>query len=86
MSKMKGGEFIAEYLIQEKVPYIFGICGHGNVGILDALYDVKDKLTLVSPRHEQCAGHMADAYFRVKHKPVAKDITMFAEQLVYASP
>ena len=61
MTKMKGGELIAEYLIQEKVPYIFGICGHGNVGILDALYDVKDKLTLISPRHEQCAGHMADA-------------------------
>jgi len=71
MPKMKGGELIAQYLVQEKVPYIFGICGHGNVGILDALYDVKDQLQLVSPRHEQCAGHMADAYFRVKHKPVA---------------
>src|SRR5690606_5832957 len=71
MPNMKGGELIAQYLVQEKVPYIFGICGHGNVGILDALYDVKDQLKLVSPRHEQCAGHMADAYFRVKHKPVA---------------
>ncbi len=70
MSTMKGGELIAEYLVQEKVPYVFGICGHGNVGILDALYDVRDKLKMVSPRHEQCAGHMADAYFRVKHKPV----------------
>lgn len=68
---MKGGELIAEYLVQEKVPYIFGICGHGNVGILDALFDVKDRIELISPRHEQCAGHMADAYFRVKHKPVA---------------
>lgn len=71
MPKMKGGELIAQYLVQERVPYIFGICGHGNVGILDALYDVKDELRLISPRHEQCAGHMADAYFRVKHKPVA---------------
>lgn len=68
---MKGGELIAEYLIQQKVPYIFGICGHGNVGILDPLYAVRDKLKLVSPRHEQCAGHMADGYFRVKHQPVA---------------
>lgn len=67
---MKGGELIAEYLVQEKVPYIFGICGHGNVGILDALYGVRDQLKLISPRHEQCAGHMADAYFRVKHQPV----------------
>jgi acetolactate synthase-1/2/3 large subunit len=68
---MKGGELIAEYLIRQKVPYLFGICGHGNVGILDPLYAVRDKLKLVSPRHEQCAGHMADGYFRVKHQPVA---------------
>ena len=68
---MKGSELIAEYLVQQKVPYMFGICGHGNVGMLDAMYHVRDKIKLVSPRHEQCAGHMADAYFRVKHKPVA---------------
>ena len=68
MAKMKGGELIAEYLIQQKVPYLFGICGHGNVGILDPLYAVRDKLKLISPRHEQCAGHMADGYFRVKHQ------------------
>ena len=68
---MKGGELIAEYLIQQKVPYLFGICGHGNVGILDPLHAVRDKLKLISPRHEQCAGHMADGYFRVKHQPVA---------------
>src|SRR3984893_6273904 len=71
MARMKGGELIAEFLIREKIPYIFGICGHGNVGILDALYDVRDKIKLVSPRHEQTAGHMADRYFRVKHQAVA---------------
>jgi acetolactate synthase-1/2/3 large subunit len=71
MAIMKGGQLIAETLVQERVPYIFGICGHGNVGILDALYDVRDKIQLISPRHEQCAGHMADAYYRVKHRPVA---------------
>jgi acetolactate synthase-1/2/3 large subunit len=68
---LKGSELIARYLMQQDVPFVFGICGHGNVGMLDALYDVRDKVTLVSPRHEQCAGHMADAYFRVKHRPVA---------------
>lgn len=71
MPMMKGGQLIAETLVQEGVPYVFGICGHGNVGILDALYDVRDRIRLVSPRHEQCAGHMADAYFRVAHRPVA---------------
>ncbi|MBK1867245.1 thiamine pyrophosphate-binding protein [Aestuariivirga sp. YIM B02566] len=71
MGKMKGAEIIAEFLAKEEVPYIFGICGHGNVGILDTLYDYQDKIKLISPRHEQVAGHMADAYFRVAHKPVA---------------
>ncbi|MBP8296199.1 MAG: thiamine pyrophosphate-binding protein [Burkholderiales bacterium] len=71
MSNVKGGEYIVDFLIREKVPYIFGVCGHGNVGLLDALYDRKDELRMISPRHEQCAGHMADAFYRVRHEPVA---------------
>ena len=71
MPKMSGGAFIADFLISEKIPYVFGICGHGNVGMLDALYANREKITLISPRHEQTAAHMADAYFRVKHEAVA---------------
>src|SRR5512137_2553150 len=68
---MKGAQIITDFLIREKVPYVFGVCGHGNVGMLDALYERRDEITLISPRHEQTAGHMADAYFRVKHEAVA---------------
>lgn len=68
---IKGADLIADHLIQDGMPYVFGICGHGNVGMLDALYDRRDRITLISPRHEQTAGHMADAYFRVSHRPVA---------------
>jgi acetolactate synthase-1/2/3 large subunit len=71
MPRMKGAELITEYLIRSRIPYVFGICGHGNVGMLDALYDARDRIKLISPRHEQVAGHMADAYFRVRHEPVA---------------
>jgi len=71
MPRMKGAELITEYLIANDIPYIFGICGHGNVGMLDPLYQARDRIKLISPRHEQVAAHMADAYFRVKHKPVA---------------
>jgi acetolactate synthase I/II/III large subunit len=70
-ARRKGGELIAEFLVREKIPYVFGICGHGNIGLLDPLYDVRDKVKLISPRHEQTAAHMADGYFRVKHLPVA---------------
>ncbi|MFZ3353573.1 MAG: thiamine pyrophosphate-binding protein [Xanthobacteraceae bacterium] len=71
MPRMKGAELITEYLIANDIPYVFGICGHGNVGMLDPLYAARDRITLISPRHEQVAAHMADAYFRVRHKPVA---------------
>jgi acetolactate synthase-1/2/3 large subunit len=71
MPRMKGGEMIAEFLIREKITHVFGLCGHGNVGMLDPLAGARDRITLVSPRHEQTAGHMADAYFRVKHAPAA---------------
>ena len=71
MPYMKGGEYIIDFLIREKIEHIFGVCGHGNVGLLDALYDRQDEITYISPRHEQAAGHMADAYWRVKHTPAA---------------
>jgi len=71
VARMKGGELIAEFLISEGIDHVFGVCGHGTVGMLDALYGVRDRVRLVSPRHEQTAGHMADAYFRVKHQPAA---------------
>src|SRR5882724_11447828 len=71
MTRMKGAELITEHLIRNKIPYVFGICGHGNVGMLDSLYEARDKIKLVSPRHEQVAAHMADAYFRVRHEAVA---------------
>ena len=68
---MKGGDLIAEFLLSEGIDHVFALCGHGNVGMLDALYGVRDRIRVVSPRHEQTAGHMADAYFRVKHRPAA---------------
>jgi acetolactate synthase I/II/III large subunit len=71
MARMKGADLITEHLINNKIPYVFGICGHGNVGMLDSLHAHRDRIKMISPRHEQVAAHMADAYFRVKHEPVA---------------
>jgi len=71
MAKQKGGEIIAETLVKEGIDHVFGICGHGTVGLLDCLYEVRDEVRMVSPRHEQTAVHMADGFFRVSHKPAA---------------
>ena len=68
---MKGAEIMVDYLIKEKVPYLFGVCGHGNIGFLDAAANAADRIKTISVHHEQAAGYMADAYYKVKHQPVA---------------
>ena len=66
-----GAEVILEYLVRQKVPYLFGVCGHGVLGFLDAAYDRRDEITTVTTHDESIAGFMADAYYRVKGEPVA---------------
>jgi acetolactate synthase-1/2/3 large subunit len=66
-----GAEIIAEYLIRERVPYVVGLCGHGDIGLLDVLYDRRDEVQTMSVHHESVAGFIADAYYRVRHEPIA---------------
>src|SRR5437899_2712196 len=62
---LDGGQVIVDYLVREKVPYVFGLCGHGNIGFLDALYERSDEIKTVSVHHESVAGFMADGYYCV---------------------
>ena len=55
----KGAEIMVEYLIKEKVPYLFGVCGHGNNGFLDAAFIAADRIRTISVTHEPGAGYMA---------------------------
>ncbi len=66
--RMTGGQIVAQYLVNEGMPYLFGVPGHGNTALLDAFVDQRDKITLVQAIHEQGAAHMADAYYRVARK------------------
>src|SRR3954469_10683881 len=68
---LKGAEIMVEYIVREKVPYLFGVCGHGNVGFLDAAASASDRIKTISTHHEQSAGYMADAYYKIRHEPVA---------------
>ncbi len=64
MAEMRGCDLVVEYLIKEKVPYLFGYAGHGAVGLLDGVYNHPDEIKIIFPRIESAAGYMADAYFR----------------------
>lgn len=70
-NETRGTDIIAEYLLKEQVPYILGYAGHGAIGLLDGVHKHTDKIRHISPRIEQGAGFMADAYFRLTGKPLA---------------
>src|SRR5438067_10856542 len=65
MMSRTGAQVIVDRLLCEGVRFAFGLCGHGNIGLLDALYDVQDRIQTISVHHEQPADSMADAYCRV---------------------
>src|SRR6186997_3060417 len=68
---LDGGQVIVDYLVREKVPYVFGLCGHGNIGFIDALHARADDIKTISVHHESVAGFMADVYYRVSGRPTA---------------
>ena len=67
---LNGAQVIVDYLIQEKVPQVFGLCGHGNIQFIDALYERSSDIKTISVHHESVAGFMADVYYRVSGRPV----------------
>ena len=68
---LNGGQVIIDYLIREKVPYLFGLCGHGNIGLIDAMHERADEISTISVHHESVSGFMADVYYRVSGQPTA---------------
>jgi acetolactate synthase-1/2/3 large subunit len=60
--RLTGAEWLAGFLEESGVRYVFGLCGHTNIPVLAALS--KRRVRFVSVRHEQVAAHAADGYAR----------------------
>jgi acetolactate synthase-1/2/3 large subunit len=58
---------LVEYLERLGVDVVFGLCGHTNIAVLDALS--KSRIRFITSRHEQISAHSADGYARVSGKP-----------------
>ncbi|MHA1753324.1 MAG: thiamine pyrophosphate-binding protein [Candidatus Helarchaeota archaeon] len=69
--KKTGGEIVIDYLINEGIKYVFGIPGHGCLGLVDAFIGREDKIKLVQIKQEMAGVHMADGYYRVSGVPCA---------------
>src|SRR6187431_3112748 len=57
---------LTEYLERLGVEVVFGLCGHTNIAMLDALG--KSRIRFITARHEQVAAHAADGYARASGK------------------
>ncbi|CAM4120864.1 acetolactate synthase 3 large subunit [Psychrobacter arenosus] len=64
---LSGAEMLVQSLTDEGVEYIFGYPGGAVLHIYDALFQ-QEAIEHILVRHEQAAGHMADAYSRVTGK------------------
>ena len=62
--RLTGGQIVAHSLINNDVPWVAGIPGHGCLALVDAFFEARSKLPLYLVRHEQSAAHMADGYYR----------------------
>lgn len=67
MSKKLVSDLMVDYLERRGVEYVFGLCGHTVIGMLDAL-SRSTKVKYISNRHEAVASTAADGYARITHK------------------
>ena len=64
MAEMTGGEALVEMLRRHGVDTVFALPGVQNDALFSALYDARNSIRVVHPRHEQTAAYMAYGYAR----------------------
>jgi acetolactate synthase-1/2/3 large subunit len=64
-----GGEILVEALLTQGVTHAFGVPGESYLAVLDALYDVQDKIKLITCRQEGGAANMAEAHGKLTGEP-----------------
>jgi acetolactate synthase-1/2/3 large subunit len=72
--RVRGAQAVVSTLEELGIEVAFGMCGHGNLALLDAL--VESSIRFISVHHEQVAVHAADAYFRLTGKPAVVITTL----------
>jgi acetolactate synthase-1/2/3 large subunit len=64
MTKMTGGQAMVKAIVDHGVDTMFGLPGAQLYAFHDALYDHRDRMRVISSRHEQGAAYMALGYNR----------------------
>lgn len=64
-----GGQLIVDQLLTHGAELAFCVPGESYLPVLDALYAVRDRIRLITCRHENGAANMAEAYGKLTGKP-----------------
>ncbi|WP_148254167.1 thiamine pyrophosphate-dependent enzyme [Aidingimonas lacisalsi] len=64
-----GAQVLVDALLHNGVTQAFAVPGESYLGILDALYDCRERLSLATCRHEAGASNMAEAYGKMTGMP-----------------
>src|SRR5215468_8335194 len=64
-----GGRILVDNLLRQGVDLAFCVPGESYLPVLDAMYDVRDRLRLVVCRQEGGAAYMAEAYGKLTGRP-----------------
>src|SRR5580658_3139423 len=70
-----GGRALADALVAQGIDHVFAVPGESFLDVLDGLYDVRQKLKLVTCRFEAGAVNMAEAYGKLNGRPAAAMVT-----------
>src|SRR4051812_34073440 len=65
---MTGGQALVRSLVVEGGSVVFGLPGVQLYGVVDALREESRRIRLITTRHEQATGYMADGYARAGGK------------------
>src|SRR5215472_14031837 len=64
-----GAQILVQSLLEQGVDHVFCVPGESHLAVLDALYDVRERVSLIVCRHESGASNMADAYGKLIGQP-----------------
>ena len=70
-----GGRVLVDQLVLHGVERVFTVPGESFLPVLDALYDVRERMPLVVCRHEAAAANMADATGKLTNRPGVAFVT-----------
>ena len=75
MTVRRVADAIVERLCAHNTRHVFTVAGESYLDVLDALYDARDALSVVTCRHEAAAANMAEATAKLSGRPGVAFVT-----------